>query len=56
MDFVSTIDEWRRGTETGDRAELHILVPHAEAVETARELATAIKRARHLGLLPYVVK
>jgi ATP-dependent DNA helicase DinG len=22
MDFVSTIDEWRRGTETGDRAEL----------------------------------
>ena len=22
MDFVSTIDEWRRGTDTGDRAEL----------------------------------
>jgi ATP-dependent DNA helicase DinG len=22
MDFISTIDEWRRGTETGDRAEL----------------------------------
>ena len=22
IDFVSTIDEWRRGTETGDRAEL----------------------------------
>ena len=22
MDFISMIDEWRRGTETGDRAEL----------------------------------
>ncbi|MDP9200195.1 MAG: ATP-dependent DNA helicase, partial [Pseudomonadota bacterium] len=22
MDFISTIDEWRRGTETGDRAEI----------------------------------
>src|SRR6478752_8679622 len=22
MDFISNIDEWRRGTETGDRAEL----------------------------------
>jgi ATP-dependent DNA helicase DinG len=22
MDFISTIDEWRRGTDTGDRAEL----------------------------------
>ena len=41
MDFISTIDEWRRATDTGDRAELER--PRGRLVALARRLGARRK-------------
>jgi small subunit ribosomal protein S18 len=60
--FSATMPQDRlqgRSSASGIRLRARQIVPSritAVSAKRQRELAKAIKRARHLGLLPYVVK